>query len=107
MARSRIRWLCCEPALLLLLHQPRPHPAPPPQLLGWHLDSKGWAAARSVCQSWRANITADIKLLEVDLERDAHRCEQARLLPLLLLLWQRCHQRQWLMVPVRSAARAV
>ncbi|WIA21335.1 hypothetical protein OEZ85_000562 [Tetradesmus obliquus] len=42
------------------------------QVLGLHLDAEGWAAARSTCKGWR-NIQSGIKLLEIDLERDAHR----------------------------------
>lgn len=38
-----------------------------------HLDAEGWAAARSTCKGW-SNIQSGIKLLEIDLERDAHRC---------------------------------
>uniref|UniRef100_A0A383VCX0 F-box domain-containing protein n=1 Tax=Tetradesmus obliquus TaxID=3088 RepID=A0A383VCX0_TETOB len=42
------------------------------QVLGLHLDAEGWAAARSTCKGW-SNIQSGIKLLEIDLERDAHR----------------------------------
>ncbi|KAF6254274.1 hypothetical protein COO60DRAFT_335956 [Scenedesmus sp. NREL 46B-D3] len=42
------------------------------QVLGLHLDSKGWTAARSTCKGWK-NIQSGIKVLEIDLERDAHR----------------------------------
>jgi hypothetical protein len=43
------------------------------QVLGLHLDAEGWAAARSTCKGWK-NIQSGVKLLEIDLERDAHRC---------------------------------
>jgi len=43
------------------------------ETLGLCLDASGWAAARGTCLSWSKAITHGINLLEIDLERDAHR----------------------------------
>jgi hypothetical protein len=43
------------------------------ETLGLYLDASGWAAARSTCVHWSKSITHGITLLEIDLERDAHR----------------------------------
>lgn len=43
------------------------------ETLGLHLDAAGWASARSTCVHWSKCITHGINLLEIDLERDAHR----------------------------------
>lgn len=40
--------------------------------LGAYLDANGWAAARGTCKNF-SSITHGIGLLEIDLERDAHR----------------------------------
>jgi hypothetical protein len=45
------------------------------ETLGMYLDASGWAAARSTCVHWSKSITHGITLLEIDLERDAHRCD--------------------------------
>ena len=42
------------------------------EALGLYLDASGWAAARGTCKNF-ASITHGIGLLEIDLERDAHR----------------------------------
>lgn len=40
--------------------------------IGCLLDASSWASARLCCRSF-ASVTHGIKLLEVDVERDAHR----------------------------------
>jgi hypothetical protein len=42
------------------------------EALGLYLDATGWANARLTCKHW-ASVTHGISLLEIDLERDAHR----------------------------------
>lgn len=41
--------------------------------VGLYLDAAGWRNGRLVCQAWAKSVTACIHLLEIDLERDAHR----------------------------------
>lgn len=55
------------------------------ETLGLFLDASGWAAARATCLHWSRNITHGITLLEVDLERDAHR-QALMMLKISLLL---------------------
>jgi hypothetical protein len=40
--------------------------------VGHYLDAPSWAAARATCGDW-GPITHGVKLLEIDVERDAHR----------------------------------
>jgi hypothetical protein len=42
------------------------------EAVGLYLDATGWASARLACKQW-ASVTYGISLLEIDLERDAHR----------------------------------
>lgn len=41
--------------------------------VGLYLDAAGWRNGRLVCKAWAKSVTACIHLLEIDLERDAHR----------------------------------
>jgi hypothetical protein len=43
------------------------------EMVGHCLDSRGWAAARQTCTHWANSVTGAIRLLEIDLENDAHR----------------------------------
>ena len=43
------------------------------QILGESLSTQEWASARSACKHWHDNITANIEVLDVDLERESHR----------------------------------
>ena len=43
------------------------------EALGLYLDATGWSSGRLCCSHWAKCITHGINLLEIDLERDAHR----------------------------------